>query len=238
MLGPVPLFEPVFDALDGVKARFVIVGGLATVLHGYARLTADVDLVIDLAPEPARRAIDALLASGLVVRAPVDARRFADADERRSWVDEKGMRALSFWDPTNPMLEVDILADPPIPFDELWSRAEIVHLERSDVRIASIADLIAMKQLAGRPEDLLDIEASKRSAAAGRRSVAGEPNPDWGSWDENRRRKLTRGLDATPAQRLAWLEAAIRLAFASGALPNRRQHAAEAGLSHPESPPR
>jgi hypothetical protein len=45
-------------------------------------------------------------------------------------------------------------------------------------------------------------------------------------WDSNRRRKLTRGLEATPAQRLAWLEAAIRLAYASGALPRQRDDAA------------
>jgi hypothetical protein len=42
-------------------------------------------------------------------------------------------------------------------------------------------------------------------------------------WESNRKRKLTRGLDATPPQRLAWLEAAIRLAHAAGALPRARQ---------------
>lgn len=45
---------------------------------------------------------------------------------------------------------------------------------------------------------------------------------DVGSWDENRRRKLTLGLEATPAQRLDWLEEMIALAHASGALPRRR----------------
>ena len=44
------LFEPVFRALNDTGARYVVVGGLATVLHGYARFTADADLVVDLAP--------------------------------------------------------------------------------------------------------------------------------------------------------------------------------------------
>jgi hypothetical protein len=36
-----------------------------------------------------------------------------------------------------------------------------------------------------------------------------------------RTRALVLALDATPAQRLAWLEEAIEIAYASGALPKR-----------------
>lgn len=39
------------------------------------------------------------------------------------------------------------------------------------------------------------------------------------SWEDARRRQLTVGLDASPAQRLAWLEEMIALAHRSGALP-------------------
>jgi len=47
---------------------------------------------------------------------------------------------------------------------------------------------------------------------------------DWkgDDWESKRRRSLTLALAATPAQRLAWLEQAIRLAHASGALPKAR----------------
>ncbi len=46
---------------------------------------------------------------------------------------------------------------------------------------------------------------------------------DWAcDWDAKQRRKYTMGLDATPAQRLEWLEEMIELAHASGALPRRR----------------
>jgi hypothetical protein len=47
---------------------------------------------------------------------------------RQAWVEEKGMRVFSLWDPSNPMLEVDLFAEHPIDFEELWSRAEIVKL--------------------------------------------------------------------------------------------------------------
>ena len=49
-----------------------------------------------------------------------------------------------------------------------------------------------------------------------------ETKPDWGSWDANEAEKLTLGLRATPAQRLAWLEEMIALAYRSGALPRKR----------------
>ena len=44
----------------------------------------------------------------------------------------------------------------------------------------------------------------------------------WGSWDAKRRLQFVLALEATPEQRLAWLEEMIRFAHASGALPRRR----------------
>jgi hypothetical protein len=49
-----------------------------------------------------------------------------------------------------------------------------------------------------------------------------EKHTDWGSWDANDEHKLAMALRATPAQRLAWLEEMIALAFRSGALPRKR----------------
>jgi hypothetical protein len=42
------IFAPLFDALNKANIRYVVVGGLATVLHGYVRLTVDIDLAVDL----------------------------------------------------------------------------------------------------------------------------------------------------------------------------------------------
>lgn len=44
-------FIGLFAILAAARVRFVLVGGLALVLHGLDRLTADVDLVIDLSAE-------------------------------------------------------------------------------------------------------------------------------------------------------------------------------------------
>lgn len=153
------IYEPVFRALNDADARYVVVGGLATVLHGHARLTADVDLVVDLDPPEALKAMQALESLGLRPRVPVRASDFADPEQRTSWIETKSMQVFSLWNPQQPLLEVDVFVTLPIPFDDLWRRSETIALENARVRIASIEDLITLKRLAGRPEDLQDIEA-------------------------------------------------------------------------------
>lgn len=152
------LFEPLFAALDAGKVRYVVVGGVATVLHGHARLTADVDLVIDLEPAECRRAIDVLAGLGLQPRLPVDATDFADPAIRRSWIEDKGMMVFSFVDPDNPMRAVDVFAEAVLDFEELWADSVEIALRDTFVRVASIPHLIELKRLAGRPQDLADIE--------------------------------------------------------------------------------
>lgn len=53
------MFEEFLAYLAECGVRFVVVGGVAVVIHGHPRLTADIDLVIDLEAANARRAIGA-----------------------------------------------------------------------------------------------------------------------------------------------------------------------------------
>ena len=154
-----PLFEPVFSALNDAGVRYVVVGGLAVVLQGHLRMTADVDIVLDLEPSAALRAMEALKKLGLKARAPVDPAAFADPSLRESWIVEKGMTVFSLFSPANPLLIVDLFAREPIPFEKLWARSKTIDLSGVPVRIASIDDLIEMKRAVARPQDLLDIEA-------------------------------------------------------------------------------
>ena len=158
------LVEPIIAALNEGRVRYVVVGGLATVLHGFARLTADVDLIVDLDPIEARRAIEVLVRLGFRPRPPVDPFDFADPAIRATWIREKGMRVFSLHDPAQPMRELDLFVENPIDFELLWRRSEMVPLTTTSARVASIPDLIALKRLAGRPEDLRDIEALEQIA--------------------------------------------------------------------------
>jgi len=101
-------FATIFRELEQAGAGYVVVGGVAVVLHGYARVTADIDLVVDLRPGEAIRAVAALSRLGMQPRAPVDAREFADAEARQRWIEEKRMRVFSMYDPRHPLVEVDL----------------------------------------------------------------------------------------------------------------------------------
>ena len=150
-----PTWTPVFEALNDAGVRYVIVGGLAVVLHGYARLTADVELMIDLEEAPARKAISALVGIGLRPTLPVDPAGFADPELRRSWR-ERNMVVFNLVDP-DAGRAVDLFVEPPIDFEEAWARSDASEYHGVPVRIASIQDLIDMKRRSGRPEDLIDI---------------------------------------------------------------------------------
>jgi len=152
------VFEEFLAGLDEANVRFVVVGGLAVVIQGYARMTADIDLVIDLDSANVRRTIEVLTARGLRPLLPVNAIDFADEEKRREWIETRSLQVFSMHDTKNPLLTVDLFAREPIPFHELWSRADIVPLGGRNIRVASIADLIRMKRAAARPQDAIDIQ--------------------------------------------------------------------------------
>ncbi len=153
------MFDTVFAALGKSDVRFVVVGGVAIVLQGHARMTADLDVVIDLAPDEALRAIEVLLEIGLQPRLPVDARDFADVNIRNQWIAERSLTVFSMYDASNPLIEVDLFVDPPISFEDLWNRSDESVVSGQPIRVASVDDLIEMKRLVGRPQDLADIAA-------------------------------------------------------------------------------
>jgi hypothetical protein len=61
-------------------------------------------------------------------------------------------------------------------------------------------------------------------------SSSNDEREDWqADWEGHRRWQLTAALASTPAQRLAWLEEALRFAAAAGALPLRTESDDESG---------
>ena len=150
-------FELIFEELNRGSVRYLVAGGVAVVLHGHPRFTADLDLIVGLEPENALAAVGALARLGYRPRAPVPAEAFADPVQRAEWARERGMAVFSLWSPEHPVTEVDLFVDPPIPFAEAYGRATWADLGGLRVAVASIEDLIDLKQRAGRPKDLEDI---------------------------------------------------------------------------------
>jgi hypothetical protein len=159
--------EEILEALNQAQVRYLVVGGVAVVLHGYLRTTADLDLVLQLERGNILRAMDALGKLGYQPRAPVAPESFADEEARRQWLREKQLTVFSMWSSTHPALEIDLFVEEPFDFDEAYARALCVPLERTEITLVSLDDLLVLKRRAGRPLDHQDVAAleSLRSQA-------------------------------------------------------------------------
>ena len=154
----VSLLEPIFKALTDAEVRYVVVGGVAVVLHGHPRMTADLDLALDLDPVHLAHALEVISGFGFEPALPVTMAQFLDPREREHWVQDRNMTVFAMRHPDSPLISLDVFTSNPIPFADLWRDASEATLTTTRVRIASIDHLIEMKTLAGRRKDLDDIE--------------------------------------------------------------------------------
>ena len=160
-------FEPVLRALNEGGVRYLVVGGVAVVLHGHLRTTGDLDLVVELSPDNLVRALDALEESGFRPRPPVPLRSFADPEIRRSWIETKNLQVFSLWHPELPGFEVDLFVEEPFDFDEAWNRRVEVQLAGMTAMVVGLDDLLVLKRAAGRARDLEDVAVLEAIARGG-----------------------------------------------------------------------
>ena len=152
-------FEVLTTALEDAGVRYLVAGGLAVVAHGYARFTKHVDLVVQLVPANIEQAFIALGKLGYRPSVPITSIQFSNASLRESWIRDKGMQVLHFWSDAHPETTVDVFVTEPFPFEQEYPQALVRALHGSTpVRFVSIPTLIRMKEAAGRPQDMIDIE--------------------------------------------------------------------------------
>ncbi len=149
----------IFSAFNRENVRYLVVGGLAVVAHGYARLTMDVDLVLAFDEGNMKRAVAALQGLGFQPRAPVPFEEFVDPAKRRQWGDEKHMRVFSVWSSKYPLTELDLFLECPFPdFDAVYARAVQRELSSGVVmQVVPREELLKMKRAAGRAKDIDDV---------------------------------------------------------------------------------
>ena len=163
-----PAFSPtpILERLVARGVDFVVVGGIAVVLHGSARLTQDLDVSFATDDTNLEQLGAVLIELGAKLRG---------VDEDVPFVpDARTLRRTSTLCLDTDLGVVDLLAHPDgaPPYDELRARAVRLNLGHFAVLVASIEDLIAMKRAAGRNKDLADIdelEAIRRLSRTDRR---------------------------------------------------------------------
>ena len=123
------------------------------------RFTADIDVVIALDADDILADIGALSKVGYRPTVPITAEQFADANQRQRWIAEKGMQVLNFFSDQHPESSVDIFVYEPFDFHQEFTGAMVGEvLPGLSGALCLIPTLIRMKEAAGRPRDLDDIQ--------------------------------------------------------------------------------
>jgi hypothetical protein len=146
---PSPVVDLLADlarALDGAGVSWYLFGAQAAILHGAARLTADVDVTVRLPPTLSNAALtDAM-----------ELHRFRRRITDPVFTEKTRVIPLVHL-PTELPLDV-VLAGPGLE-DQFFDRVQIRQMGDVAVRVASPEDIVVMKLLAGRSKDVDDVTA-------------------------------------------------------------------------------
>lgn len=149
-------------ALLDAHVDAVIVGGLAMQMHGYMRMTYDIDLVLAMNDENLTRFIEVAKRLGLAPIIPVPIDALKKAQQIDAWHREKGLLGFALRGPDLTASVVDVLVRLEIAYDRLAAAAVEGELAGRRIKIASIEHLLEMKRAANRPKDQLDIAALEK----------------------------------------------------------------------------
>ena len=147
-------FDParLLRALVDGRVDFVVIGGVAAVLHGSARNTFDLDICFASDPDN----LEALGSTLAGLRA-----QLRGMPEPVAFVpDAASLKRVDALTLTTAAGDLDVLRVPSgAPrYDVLRGHADRYDVGGFEVRVASVEDLIAMKSAARRAKDLADIE--------------------------------------------------------------------------------
>jgi len=153
------LYERFFKALNSSGLKYLVAGGIAVNLHGFARATGDLDILISLTDEEVKKFVGVVKTLALVPRLPVKIDDFADSAKRKEWITQKNMKVFSVYNPQNPMEHIDVMVYEVINFDKAYKNRILMQAKDFQIPVVSIPDLVKMKKIAGRERDLIDIKA-------------------------------------------------------------------------------
>jgi len=155
-----PDYRDILFALNAEKAKYLIVGGFAMSVHAQPRATKDLDLWIKTDAENSLAIYRALIAYG----APMTGVTPEDFNERAQTGFQIGVAPV----------RIDILHKiDGVAFEEAWERRVEGMLDGDiPVHVISREDLLTNKLESGRPQDLVDVQAIRKAAAAVAKSAA------------------------------------------------------------------
>jgi hypothetical protein len=135
-------FQDVFKYFQKNEVRYLVIGGIASVLYGVPRATFDLDILIDPTIENAQNLLNALSEAGLGTASLTSAETLLSHE------------ITIFRD----RIRIDVQTSTPgIEFLEAWENREILQYQNQHIYLLSKNDLIASKLASGREIDLEDV---------------------------------------------------------------------------------
>ena len=150
-----------FEILEGLykkKVKYLVVGGLSVNLYGVPRVTQDIDIVIAMDRENVLKITSLLKELGYVPRLPVSPDDLANPDKVKDWIENKNLKAFSFYHKNENYKVIDIVLVHPLDFEKSFKNRTVKRAKDIDIYLASIDDVVKMKEFSGRTQDLSDIE--------------------------------------------------------------------------------
>jgi hypothetical protein len=160
-------YYELFEALYRAHVRYLVVGGLSVNLHGVPRVTTDVDLVIAMDRENIHSLGDVLKGLDFLPRLPVNPEDLSDPMKVKAWVEEKNLKAFSFYHRKDNYKSVDIVVVHPLDFEKAFANKATRTAKEIEIYVASIDDIILMKEWSGRKQDLSDAALLRRAKELG-----------------------------------------------------------------------
>jgi hypothetical protein len=140
--------QDIFKSFQRHDVRYVVIGGVASVLYGVPRVTFDLDILIEASDDNATRLLAALAEAGFGTATLTNPQ------------DVVSHEITIFKD----KVRIDVQTyTPGITFDDAWLKRKTINYQGQDFFILSKADLIASKRASKRTVDLEDVRLLEMS---------------------------------------------------------------------------
>ncbi len=138
-------FREFIESLNSNKVRYILIGGYALAFHGHPRYTKDLDIWLDMSPENAERAMQALADFG-----------FSGLDLAIEDFLIRGMVVQLGYPPNR----IDLINSPDgVEFQTCFESRIEYDLDGLVLPIIDVENLKKNKKASGRPQDLADLDA-------------------------------------------------------------------------------
>ncbi|NIP25074.1 MAG: hypothetical protein GWN67_14890 [Phycisphaerae bacterium] len=134
--------QDVFKFFQQHEVRYMVIGGVASVLYGVPRATFDLDILIEATTENAQRLLEALMEAGFGTATMTTAAEIVKHE-------------ITVF---NDRIRIDVQTSTPgVSFEDAWRRRKTVNYQGQDFFVLSREDLIANKRASARKVDLEDV---------------------------------------------------------------------------------